>query len=361
MKVLVTVGGSVGLVFALVLGLAAIAGGTAPAAHAAASTGPLCVTTGPVAGLSNVAAANARFVVAAAEPLAGHEGAVAAVMVADTESGLRILGNPTVDTGSASTQGSGSDHDSIGLFQQRASWGTVAQRLDPIASTRLFITHLLRDRGWQSKQPWIAAQDVQDSAFDGHPKPANHGSNVYGGNYQANLVLARRVVTRIEDDAAHAACGTETGGLPASTTPGSHGLPSDYSVPGTADPIEAKVVAFALAQLDKPYVFGAAGPDSFDCSGLTMAAWAQAGVQLPHYAASQATAGTATNRAALVPGDLVFVAGDDGTLAAPAHVGIYLGENLVLNAADPHDGIRVQTFDNFVTAGHGLAALRHIA
>jgi cell wall-associated NlpC family hydrolase len=137
-------------------------------------------------------------------------------------------------------------------------------------------------------------------------------------------------------------------------------LPDGYRVPASATSAETRVVEFAIAQLDKPYVFGAAGPNAFDCSGLTMAAWRSAGVDLPHQAAAQARVGTPTVADALVPGDLVLVAGDDGTLASPVHVGIYLGSGLVINAADQRDGIRVQTYDNFVSVGHGLAALRHV-
>lgn len=83
-------------------------------------------------------------------------------------------------------------------------------------------------------------------------------------------------------------------------------------------------------------------------------------MQLPHYTVAQAQVGTPTTVAALAPGDLVLVAGDDGTLAAPGHVGLYLGEGLVLNAADEQIGIRVQTYTDFVQVGHGLNALRHI-
>ncbi|MDP9093442.1 MAG: C40 family peptidase [Actinomycetota bacterium] len=79
-----------------------------------------------------------------------------------------------------------------------------------------------------------------------------------------------------------------------------------------------------------------------------MAAWAQAGVSLPHYTVSLASAGTATIAAAMVPGDLILVSGDDGTLAAPGHVGMYIGDGLVINAASPQTGIRVQTYDDFV-------------
>lgn len=346
-------------VFALILGLAAISGVAAPVAAAAQAGG--CVTYGPIRGLSDVAAGNARIVAAAAERVGGPDGADIAVMVGYTESGLRILGNSSVSTGSAVTQGTGSNDDSLGIFQQRATWGTVAQRLDPSISTELFMSRLLRLSGWGEKQPWAAAQDVQRSAYDGHPRPANHNSNVYGGNYKANYKLARRVVSQIELDAKRQPCGTLSGGLPANRAPGSHGLPNAYTIPVTATAEETTVVAFAIAQLDKPYVFGAAGPDAFDCSGLTMAAWSKVGIALPHSSEAQASAGSPTVAGELAPGDLVLVPGDDGNLAAPGHVGLYIGHGLVLNAADAQDGIRVQTYRNFIEVGHGLAALRHIA
>jgi cell wall-associated NlpC family hydrolase len=83
---------------------------------------------------------------------------------------------------------------------------------------------------------------------------------------------------------------------------------------------------------------------------------------LDHFTGSQANAGPpVTNSAAMAPGDLILVPGDDGTLAAPRHVGMYIGDGLVVNAADPTDGIRVQTFADFVRVGGGLSTIRHIA
>ena len=93
-----------------------------------------------------------------------------------------------------------------------------------------------------------------------------------------------------------------------------------------------------------------------------MAAWAAGGVTLAHYTGTQNTEGTpVASPAQAQPGDLVLVAGDDGTVAAPGHVGMYLGDRLVINASDPTDGIRVQTFTNFVQVGRGLDGIRHIA
>jgi cell wall-associated NlpC family hydrolase len=345
---------------ALVLFISLFTGpGSAPAPTSQASTPTACVSSGPVAGLDDTQASNARTVVAVAQRMAGRRAAVIAISVGLAESGLHVLGNTAVP-GSDVGQGSGSNMDSIGIFQQRAGWGTVAQRLDPTSSARLFVNALLADPGWRREPPWVAAQDVQQSSFDGRPRAVNNFSTVYGGNYQATLAHAKAIVAQIEATAT--TCGTLTGGIPANTAAGSHGLPANYRIPATATPAEQIAISFALAQLDKPYVWAAAGPDAYDCSGLTMAAWARAGVALDHFTGSQAHAGTpVTDPAAMSPGDLILVPGDDGTLAAPRHVGMYIGDGLVVNAADPADGIRVQTFDDFVRVGHGLSTIRHIA
>ena len=97
----------------------------------------------------------------------------------------------------------------------------------------------------------------------------------------------------------------------------------------------AEAVAFAKAQIGKPYVFGATGPGSYDCSGLTMAAWQAAGVQLDRTSQSQFSDGVPVSRSDLQPGDLVFFYG-----SPPDHVGIYVGNGVVIHA--PHPGESVQ-------------------
>ena len=106
-----------------------------------------------------------------------------------------------------------------------------------------------------------------------------------------------------------------------------------YSAPSssTGSGRGSVAVAYARAQVGKPYVFGAAGPSAYDCSGLTMMAWAQAGVSLPHSASLQ-YAGTA-RVTSLQPGDLVFFYSDI------SHVGIYVGGGIFVHAANPTDGI----------------------
>ena len=95
-------------------------------------------------------------------------------------------------------------------------------------------------------------------------------------------------------------------------------------------------LSFALDQLGKPYVWGAEGPDSFDCSGLTMRAYESAGYQLPRTAAEQSMVGTPVDVADLLPGDLLFYATDPSDLSTVHHVVMYAGAGLVVHA--PHTG-----------------------
>ena len=108
-------------------------------------------------------------------------------------------------------------------------------------------------------------------------------------------------------------------------------LPSDVPASGRA----AAAVQYAMAQVGDAYVYGAAGPSAFDCSGLTMMAWAQAGVGLPHSSSAQFGAGPHISSGSLQPGDLVFY------YSPISHVGIYIGNGLIVHAANPSSGVRV--------------------
>ena len=88
-------------------------------------------------------------------------------------------------------------------------------------------------------------------------------------------------------------------------------------------------VQYALAQVGDAYVYGATGPSAFDCSGLTMMAWAQAGVGLPHSSSAQMGSGTPVSQSQLQPGDLVFY------YSPVSHVGIYIGNGQIVHAANP--------------------------
>jgi cell wall-associated NlpC family hydrolase len=105
----------------------------------------------------------------------------------------------------------------------------------------------------------------------------------------------------------------------------------DVAVSGRA----GAAVNYGLAQVGDAYVYGAAGPDSFDCSGLTMMAWAQAGVSLPHSSSGQMSAGPSVSPSAVQPGDLVFY------YSPVSHVGMYIGNGQIVHAANPSTGVEV--------------------
>jgi cell wall-associated NlpC family hydrolase len=108
-------------------------------------------------------------------------------------------------------------------------------------------------------------------------------------------------------------------------------------------PVGQRAVAYALAQLGTPYVWGGDGPGGFDCSGLVQAAYAAAGLALPRTAQAQYDAGPAVPAGApLVPGDLVFFGGGAD---AVDHVGIVVGSGEMVDA--PHTGavVRVESYD----------------
>jgi Cell wall-associated hydrolases (invasion-associated proteins) len=104
-----------------------------------------------------------------------------------------------------------------------------------------------------------------------------------------------------------------------------------------------RAVQFALAQVGKPYVFGAAGPGSYDCSGLTMRAWQAGGVSLPHSAAGQYNYGhhVPATVAALQPGDLIFFYQPIG------HVTIYVGNGLMVSAPTEGENVSVVPLSAF--------------
>lgn len=316
----------------------AAAGANAAPTSAVCGGGGTGQTIGHVA-LDAEQVGNARTIVSV---VAGRGLPVFAAQVAvDTAYTESALHNSTAQT----------DHDSEGLFQQRVSLYTAAVAADPIRATGAFLDRLVGVPGWPTASIGVDAQTVQVSA--------------YPERYEPNAALAARLVGQFWPAAAAAAGSAPaaqsgssaaapassfavggalavcagaggalaTGGTVAGTITGPTGnnvagttaIPAGFTLAGSTKGETA--VRFALAQLGKPYVWAAAGPAAFDCSGLTMAAWATAGLALPHLAAGQASAGTAepADLSQAVSGDLVLIPGSDGTAAAPGHVGMVAG------------------------------------
>jgi hypothetical protein len=262
--------------------------------------------------------------------------AVIAVTTAIVESQLRNLPS--------------GDRDSMGLFQQRPSqgWGTPENILTPALATATFLDRLLGVPGWATLAPGLAEQTVQRSAFpDAYAPQEGPAADLVtkfwtGPDTPLPLVPSTPSPGQL---AAFAVPGCpDQGGSNIPLGPAdlnAKAMPPGYQLP--ADPAARAALAFAVAQLGKPYVWGATGPNSFDCSGLVQAAWAAARVGISRSTATQVNDGVSVPGLNQVqPGDLLFIPGADGTAAHPGHVGIYAGAGLVINAYDSTHGVIVE-------------------
>ncbi|MCM2426664.1 C40 family peptidase [Streptomyces sp. RKAG337] len=118
--------------------------------------------------------------------------------------------------------------------------------------------------------------------------------------------------------------------------------PGDIQAPSAR---AAQAVAFAYSALGLPYVWGATGPSSYDCSGLTQAAWKAAGVSLPRTTYTQINAGQRVSESQLQPGDLVFF------YSGISHVGLYIGNGQMIHAPHPGAPVRIAPINEMPFAG----------
>jgi peptidoglycan DL-endopeptidase CwlO len=196
------------------------------------------------------------------------------------------------------------DRDSLGIFQMRPSqgWGSVAQVTDPVYEINKFYDVLVRVPGWETQRPGDSAQDIERSAF-----PAR---------YHLWEPLAVNVIGVVGGDVTpyvRASC----------TTP----LPAPSEVAGRA-------IQYALGEVGTPYVWGATGPNAYDCSGLMLRAYESAGITLPRVARQQYWAGAQLPVRQAQPGDLLFWGYDTSNPDSIHHVAMYLGNGRMVEAAN---------------------------
>jgi cell wall-associated NlpC family hydrolase len=263
--------------------------------------------------------------------------AVIAVSTAIVESGLRNLGY--------------GDRDSLGLFQQRPSqgWGTPQQIMTPTSSAGKFYDHLMALPGWATMPAGQAAQAVQRSAVPTAYAPQESAAEALVAQFWTGPDNPIPTTPAAGSDVAVGLLVFGRLGCPdqgSSDIPLPAGDRAKTMPPGFQLPTDARaraMVAFAAAQLGKPYVWGATGPAAFDCSGLTQAAAAAGGAPISRTTTTQIhDGGPVTGLDQAQPGDLMFIAGSLGSAANPRHVGIYVGHGLVINAYDTKHGVIVE-------------------
>ncbi|MFE7810773.1 C40 family peptidase [Streptomyces sp. NPDC057433] len=283
---------------------------------------------------------NAATIVAAGLSLdVPKKGQIIALATAMQESRLRNLGY--------------GDRDSLGLFQQRPSqgWGSAQQIHDPVYASEQFYKHLLKVDGWQQMTVTQAAQAVQKSGLP----------DAYAQWESLATALQSAIAKTFPgtgDDADDK--DTNQGEKPSTSTTGcasgqdgsgfgripEGSVPKGYSIPKEADPKARKAIEWAMHQLGTLYQWGgsctnAHGSDPMgrcDCSSLMQQAYAHAGITLTRTTYTQVNEGKAVSPAHLKPGDLIF---NRGTAARPEHVGMYMGEGLVIEAPRTTKPVRI--------------------
>ena len=257
--------------------------------------------------------ANASTIIAATALLRlPARAAVIAVATAMQESSLRNL-----------NYGDAAGPDSRGLFQQRTRYYGADVATNPAEASTAFLTRLTAIPGWATLPLTVVAAAVQRPRADlvgAYAQWEQLATDLVTRTWAGPLTTGRSTTGPADVPPPAVICDTSTD----AATPGTGGLPAGYLLPTATQ--GAVAVRQALAQLGKPYVWGGVGPDGYDCSGLTVTAWAAAGIAIPRTAAAQATAGMPiTSIAAMQPGDLIFIAGSHGTPSAPGHLGMYIG------------------------------------
>ncbi|MEU9009897.1 NlpC/P60 family protein [Streptomyces sp. NPDC048479] len=168
---------------------------------------------------------------------------------------------------------------------------------------------------------------------------AKHKSTV-----REKLAAAERLLTRMtaEQRAAYNSAYGGTGGAADARADRSAVPRGSLRAPNSR---AAHAVAYAYGALGKPYVWGATGPGSYDCSGLTQAAWRSAGVSLPRTTYTQINTGERVSLSQLAPGDLVFF------YSGISHVGLYIGGGQMIHAPRPGAPVRIAPIDQMPFAG----------
>jgi cell wall-associated NlpC family hydrolase len=172
---------------------------------------------------------------------------------------------------------------------------------------------------------------------------------------KASALQAARQAALAAQAAAAAARAAAAAGTAGGSPAGSSQAPSWASGSGASSTQGDIAANWALTQLGKPYQWGGAGPDTYDCSGLTMIAWAHAGVQIAHWTGYQWGSGPRVPLDQLQRGDLLFFATNTSDPNTIHHVGIYIGNGMMVDA--PYTGAFVR-IDGMYSPGGLIGAVR---
>ncbi|MCE0536106.1 C40 family peptidase [Kineosporia rhizophila] len=242
------------------------------------------------------------------------------------------------------------DRDSLGLFQQRGAWAPAEQRTDPATAAHMFFhggqagqPGLMDIAGWQDMPLAQAAQAVQRSAFpSAYSAWQDQASELVADMWPAEgATTGEAIQARLSGQDACPAVISDLGQSVA--------LPEGYELPPSTSAPVRTAIGWALQQLGTPYKYGGHctdphGSDPWgrcDCSSLLQQAYAHAGITIPRTTVGQRVSGSAVSIDQVRPGDLIFILGDGSGPNDPRHVGMALGDGLLVQAPKSGDVVKV--------------------
>src|SRR5580658_1405605 len=257
------------------------------------------------------------------------------------------LGQVLAQDGTDTVADAQADDVVAGAFRKQAHELLVAQQADLKAAGYLKVAV---QAAVARQQAYVQASQAKRNSLAGQVNSEQRHVAALKSARQAALAAEAAAAAARAARAAAAAAAAAAAGSPE----GSGQAPSWGSGSGASASQGDVAANWALTQLGKPYQWGAAGPDTYDCSGLTMEAWAQAGVALLHYTGYQWEEGPHVPLDDLQRGDLLFYATDNSDPATIHHVGIYIGNGMMVDA--PYTGAFVR-IDSIYQPGIPIGAV----
>jgi cell wall-associated NlpC family hydrolase len=262
----------------------------------------------------SAAKANLANAEAKATSLRGTLGGRAAALLKATAAG-QTAATDEVDLSEVESAAQRTKYAQITNDQDRSSLNKLAYVQEDLASKRKALGEVQAERKTEADAIAKQSAAMKSAQADLEKKLAAVNADV------------RKLMADEQQRQQAASRAMATGGGRGSLGPTGITMPNVTSSNATA----RAAIAFAQSQLGKPYVYAAAGPNAYDCSGLTMAAYAAAGVGMGHYSGSQYASFPHVSMDELLPGDLIFWGG-----GGSQHVGLYIGGGLMIDA--PHTG-----------------------
>jgi cell wall-associated NlpC family hydrolase len=246
------------------------------------------------------------------------------------------LGQVLAQHGTATVAESQANDAVASAFRKQAADLLAAKQADLNAANHL---KLAVEASVERQQAYVTASQAKQNTLARQVATAKADAAALTSQRQAALAAAAAAAAAKAAKAARSAQGS-----------------SSYSASAGASASEGDIAAnWALTQLGKPYQWGGAGPSTWDCSGLTMAAWAHAGVSLLHYTGYQWEEGPHVSLSQLRRGDLLFYATNNSDPDTIHHVGIYIGNGTMVDA--PFTGAFVR-IDSIYWPGTPIGAVR---